>query len=325
MAEEHDSGYKQLFSHPEMVRDLLSGFLPYAWARQLDLAAFERVNASYVSDTGRQRHEDMVWRLKLGAEWVYLYILLEFQSRNDHWMALRMQVYVGLLCQDLVKRRELTHGGKLAPVLPIVLYNGAARWSASTDLAQLMLAPPEGLASLQPGQRYLLIDRHSYHGGAAGAQFNLVAAVFRLEHFRNGEDLIDVVAALADWLNARECEPLRTSLVRWIGARLRHQLKSHNMVFPDDLAEVHTMLTRKFETLADEWEYNGIQRGLERGRQEGHLQADRSRLQFLLQRRFGQLPPAIAARVEAAPAEQLERWFEGLLDADSLDQLVGGA
>ncbi|MFM9436325.1 hypothetical protein ACFDR9_003409 [Janthinobacterium sp. CG_23.3] len=37
------------------------------------------------------------------------------------------------------------------------------------------------------------------------------------------------------------------------------------------------------------------------------------------------MPPAIAASVEAAPAEQLERWFEGLLDADSLDQLVGGA
>jgi len=25
----HDSGYKQLFSHPQMVRDLLLGFVPH--------------------------------------------------------------------------------------------------------------------------------------------------------------------------------------------------------------------------------------------------------------------------------------------------------
>lgn len=349
MAEEHDTGYKQLFSHPEMVRDLLSGFVPYEWARHLELKAFERVSASYVSDAGRQRHDDMVWRLNLGGEWLYVYLLLEFQSRNDRWMALRMQVYVGLLCQDLVKRRELTRDGKLAPVLPIVLYNGAARWTASTDLAQLMLAPPEGLAPLQPGQRYLLIDRSSYDGGHLGAQFNLVAALFRLEQFRNAEDLVDIVASLAEWLNAGECEPLRTSLVRWIAARLRHQLKSPNMVLPSDLAEVRTMFTRKFETLADEWEHNGIQKGLlqglqqgrqegkqeglqegrqegrQEGWQEGQLQADRSRLRFLLHKRFGQLPPAVAAAIDAATTDQLERWFEHLLDATSLDQLFGGA
>ena len=27
---QHDTGYKQLFSHPEMVRDLLTGYMPGA-------------------------------------------------------------------------------------------------------------------------------------------------------------------------------------------------------------------------------------------------------------------------------------------------------
>jgi predicted transposase YdaD len=87
--------------------------------------AFERVNASYAGDNGQQRHDDMVWRLQVGGECIYIYLLLEFQSRSDRWMALRMQVYVGLLCQDLVKQRKLGRSGKLPPVLPIVLYNGA--------------------------------------------------------------------------------------------------------------------------------------------------------------------------------------------------------
>jgi hypothetical protein len=48
-----DSLYKQLFAHPEIVRDLLAGFLPVDWARALVVDAFERVNASYASDMAR--------------------------------------------------------------------------------------------------------------------------------------------------------------------------------------------------------------------------------------------------------------------------------
>lgn len=140
-----DMLYKQLFAHPEIIRDLLAGFLPVDWARSLEAGAFERVNASYVSDRNKQRYGDVVWRAKIGGQWVYVYILLEFQAKSDPWMALRMQVYVGLLCQDLVAQHRLTRRGKLPPVLPIVLYHGRRPWRASTDLSTLMLAPPEGL------------------------------------------------------------------------------------------------------------------------------------------------------------------------------------
>jgi len=137
-----DAQYKQLFSHPEMVRELLRGFMPYAWAQHLDVAVFERVGASYVDDHGRQRHDDMVWRLRVGREWMYVYLLLEFQAKPDPWMALRMQVYVGLLYQDIVRQHHLTADGKLPPVLPIVLYHGAAAWHASLDPADLAARLP---------------------------------------------------------------------------------------------------------------------------------------------------------------------------------------
>lgn len=337
MADDHDTGYKQLFSHPEMVRDLLSGFVPYGWAKQLDVSAFERVNASYVSDNGRQRHDDMVWKLRLGDEWLYLYILLEFQARTDPWMALRMQVYVGLLCQDLVKRRELGPQGKLPPVLPIVLYHGAAPWRASADLAELLLTPPPGLAPLQPAQRYLLIDRGRYDSALLATQANLVAALFRLEHSRNWQDIHGVVASLLAWLHEDEHASLRASLARWIVARLRRQLKNTKIPVSIDLPEVHAMITQEFETWADELEYNGLQkglqqgrregleRGLEQGRQEGKLQAERARLHLLLQKRFGSLPPVVAAQIEAAQRVQIEQWFDRLFDARDLDEIFAAA
>jgi len=83
---DHDSGYKQLFSHPDMVRDLLTGFVPGPWLQAARFDTLERVNASYVSESDKQRHDDMVWRLKAGPRWVWVYLLLEFQSQDDPWM-----------------------------------------------------------------------------------------------------------------------------------------------------------------------------------------------------------------------------------------------
>ena len=47
----HDTGYKMLFSHPEMVRDLLTQYVPGPWLEHADFSSLERVNASYVSET----------------------------------------------------------------------------------------------------------------------------------------------------------------------------------------------------------------------------------------------------------------------------------
>jgi len=88
MTQEHDTGYKLLFAHPEMVRDLLIGFVPEPWVQTLDFSTLERVNASYVSEKGDARHEDMVWKVRFENHWLYVYLLLEFQAQPDRWMAL---------------------------------------------------------------------------------------------------------------------------------------------------------------------------------------------------------------------------------------------
>ncbi|MGC8779460.1 MAG: Rpn family recombination-promoting nuclease/putative transposase, partial [Anaerolineae bacterium] len=120
---EHDASYKSLFSHPEMVADLLRGFVPEPWVAQVDFGTLERVNASYVSDDLRVREDDLVWRMRLSGDWVYVYLLLEFQSTVDRFMAVRVMTYVGLLYQDLIRRREFTKDMRLPPVVPLVLYN----------------------------------------------------------------------------------------------------------------------------------------------------------------------------------------------------------
>ena len=60
-----------------------------------------------MTDDLRHRADDVVWRVKAEGEWIYLYILIEFQSTIDPYMAIRIMTYVGLLYQDLIRKKDI--------------------------------------------------------------------------------------------------------------------------------------------------------------------------------------------------------------------------
>ena len=184
---EHDASYKLLFSHARMVEDLLRGFVHEAWVREVDFTSLERVSGSYVSEDLRDREDDMIWRVHWGADWLYIYLLLEFQATVDRYMAVRLMVYVGLLWQSLIQARALSSSGQLPPVVPIVLYNGRRRWTAPRDVATLIEHIPGSLMYYRPRLRYVLLEEWRYTEQELAPLHNLVAALVRLENSREPE------------------------------------------------------------------------------------------------------------------------------------------
>ncbi len=102
----HDESYKLFFSHPQMVEDLLRGFIHEPWVTELDFTTLEAVKSSFVSSTLKRRDEDVMWRLRWQDRWLYLYLLIAFQSSPQYFMAIRVAVYVGLFYQDLIKAHK---------------------------------------------------------------------------------------------------------------------------------------------------------------------------------------------------------------------------
>lgn len=147
---EHDHSYKLLFSHAAMVEDLLRGFIHEVWVEELDFTTWEKVSGSFISDDLREREEDLIWPVRWRNEWLYVYILLEFQSTVDSFMAVRIMTYLGLLYQDLIKHQPLTARDSLSPVLPLVLYNGQIRWHAARNIRNLIPVVPSGLEKYCP-------------------------------------------------------------------------------------------------------------------------------------------------------------------------------
>ena len=42
--DDHDTSYRLLFSHAEMIKELLRGFVPGDWISELDLDSLEKMN-----------------------------------------------------------------------------------------------------------------------------------------------------------------------------------------------------------------------------------------------------------------------------------------
>ena len=329
MPTSHDSGYKLLFSDPLIVRDLIQGFIDDPWLQKLDFSTLEPVKGHYVSEDLRDRADDVVWRVKSGEDWLYLYLLIEFQSSNERFMSLRMMVYVGLLYQDLIRNKRLGPQGLLPPVLPIVLYNGERRWRAPVSLAQLLPKPPAFLAPLQPQMRYLLIDEGAIPAETlARLPQNLVAAIFKLEQPQTPEAVQELVTELEAATRSDEYATVRRIVAIWIRAALIRNRK-YPILLPelDDLQELRIMLSQRIEQWAEGYlatgRKEGRMEGRSEGRLEGRLEGEIAVLARLLTRRFGPLPAWAEARLNAATEQNLADWADAILDAARLNDVLG--
>lgn len=267
----HDAAYKRLFSHAELVADLLRACLEDGLSRTLDYASLERVDASSVDEKLHQRHADVIWKLRLGEEgWLYVYLLLEFQSKPDRSMPFRMLQYV-VGCYDQLRRSgALPERDLLPPVLPVVLYRGNDRWKGPLMLSGLRPRLSPLLEAFQPQLTALLIDEAEHLGDPGSPVRNLAQAIFRIEHAESAEAVEQVLADLQVLLQSVDRHAVRQSVLIWLTrAYLPTRMPDVEWERIVELAEVPEMVSRRHLTWVEIWKRDAVEEGLQEGRQVG--------------------------------------------------------
>ena len=155
----HDSIHKLLCAFPRVIADILRGHLGWDIVVRLDLRTLEQVSAEQVTQALRRRLSDAVWRVRCDdGSWVWIYVIVEFQSRPDPGMALRLLGYVAALYEQLQRMPEHV-GGKVPAVLAFVLYNGEREWAAMLDTRErIALEPDSDVEQLLPQVKFPVID-----------------------------------------------------------------------------------------------------------------------------------------------------------------------
>lgn len=183
----HDTGYKELFSHPEFVQQLIEGFAPNDIAGLMNFATLKQHSGNYITPLFEEKFEDVVWSVEVTwngiTQDVFLYILLEFQSAVDRAIPIRLMHYIACFYSELLKQRVITPGQGLPPVFPVVLYNGSQKWAAKADIYDMIAPePPEFLRVYQPHLRYYLVDESRYTAEELNSKATALSGVFGVEN-----------------------------------------------------------------------------------------------------------------------------------------------
>jgi hypothetical protein len=337
----HDRLFKFAFSHPRHAADFFRSVLPPAVVQQIDFDTLRVESTSFIDDKLRARYTDLLFRVQLAGRRAYLYILFEHQSRPERFMCLRVLRYVvEIWARYLAKNPRARH---LPLVIPIVLHHGEGGWSEPTTLRDLYHAPAEVLDALLPflpQLTFLLDDLAPQSDTALRARALAILprlVLWTFKNVRRGGDAIPALRKVADLLRTLALAPngvdALCALLRYIAevsesSREDLQVLLDQLMLPEGSEALMTIaekLRREgFETGIEKGIEQGIEQGREQGVQEGREEALRQSLIKLLRLRFGSLPRPVLARIQRAEFDQMDRWFERGVTAQTLAAVFSG-
>ena len=319
------------FADAGMTRHLLR-LLPSDATAELDPRRLRRLPTEHVAPGGQRRRADMAWAVgtlgpvRHGVPQAEALLALEFQSAPHRAMALRMEVYVALLRQEVAAEGGLRAGGLLPRALPVVVYTGGRRWRPET-LGELTAPTPAGWGGWQARFEFLLLDAGRLT--AEDGSENPVAALLRLLASRRAESLPRLAKTLFDQLRPAGAGPaqqerrafadrlaralMRLLIARFAGAEAddRHRHMQQALRYMEEPTMLAEAITEWRQNAIAEGRTEGIRQGRSEGRtegvREGTSEGRRTLLRRLATRRYG---------LEAG--DEFGRLLAGEEDADRL-------
>ncbi len=216
MHQEHDKGYKYLLQSKRAFMDLLKSFVKSDWVGLIREEDLVRVDKSYILQDFSGKEADIVYQSKIKGHDVIFYVLLELQSTVDHQMPWRLFQYMNEIWRDLLKNTAAEGAAgksfRLPAIIPIVLYNGSAAWTAVRSFREYQKGH-ELFGSELIDFRYGLINVRSYTEHDLVELATLMSAVFLLDQDIDKKELMRRLGVLVASFGSLGLEDQRQLLV----------------------------------------------------------------------------------------------------------------
>jgi len=341
----HDAFFRQAFAHPNRIADLLQLVLPARLKALLDLdpARIRVLDPTHVDGELRGTLSDIVVEVpRRGARGsprtsaIFIFAV-EHQSRDERFIVFRQLGY----CVRLWERclRDDPTATHLPPVVPVVVHNGDRPWRSPTRLDALFDLPdvPRDAVSLPfiPSFEVVLADLAGpsltrEHLRAAGIEpvSETLLEILQAGASRSAEALFDEWAARLEPLRREPAGGSTFAAALWyllnVSEVPKPRIVAASAALPEPTKELFmTGAQQLIQEGLEKGRVEGLEMGLEKGRVEGERAALAAMVLRQARLRFGDVPAEAASRIASASTTELERYVEGILTAERLDDLFG--
>lgn len=305
----HDSVFRRIFGVPENTASQLRAVLPPDLADRLDLGQLSQVSATFIDESLKRRHSDLLFSAPLDGRDAFVYVLVEHQSRSDPLMAFRMLRYVTRIWDAYLD--EHPQARTLPLVIPLVVHNGSGRWTAPTrlqDLIDPVLGQGREAGEHMPRFSFLLDDLAVIDPGQLRARKLTPSALVTLlllktapGNSRLPEDLQDwktELRAVLDQPGGDETFLALLTYIELVSETPDSELGRLAASLGPDAEKVYMTTAEMIRT------------------------QDRSEMLIkVLDARFGPLPESLPRKVRKASSNQLEKWAIRAATVATLDDV----
>ena len=264
MPNEHDMRYKKLFSNVKLVKELFESFVNVPFVKELDFDNAEKIDKSFVSENFTEKESDIIYRVKHKDRDVYIFLLIEFQSTVDKFMAVRMLRYILELYSYIIEEKK---PDKLPAVFPLMLYNGDKKWTAPLLIEELIdiNIPLEYV----PSFRYFKIAENEFDKEYLQEIKNAIAALFYVENL-NKSEIVENIETIFKIMEKEDPE-----IISKITLFIRNYFKNDETVYTAmtekiiDEKEAKQMLAQTIEKWKTELITESYDKGIEQGKNDG--------------------------------------------------------
>jgi predicted transposase/invertase (TIGR01784 family) len=244
--------------------DLFKNLLPKDILAKIDLNSLKPEKTSFIDNIIGKKEVDALFSVKFGSDTGYLYLLTEHQSTVDKDMAFRIMKYRIMIMEH---HKAIHPEDKyLAPVYPMIIYNGSSNYSASVDFFDLFrdkqLAKDLFINPVQLVDLPKVSDEEILNFTVA----NLL--MFMLKHIHD-EDIFSSILKIADYLEdaANRNFLYIESIFRYIvnkgqTGNKQELVKLFTSITPDDKREA-------IMTIAEQFIQEGLEKGINIGEAQG--------------------------------------------------------
>lgn len=161
----HDHFFRRMFGMAETASAFFLKVVPESLRRFVsDPGRMGLENVSFVSEELRGAQSDLLWRCEAAAEEkeegqaVYVYVLFEHQREPDRLMPVRLLFYLVKIWERHLRSDVASAEGpvSLPFILPLVLYQGSAPWSAPLFFGEMVEVPGADVRGFVPDFTYRL-------------------------------------------------------------------------------------------------------------------------------------------------------------------------